>query len=75
MNNLNIVMDTSQVDELHPDKQHPSQMLFPVEKSLTCSLSKISPVLPLEAKRAKGESSFTLFLNNHPLTHSGPPFL
>ena len=31
VNNLNIVVDTSQVDELHPDKQHLSQM-FPVEK-------------------------------------------
>ena len=74
VNNLNIVTDTSQVDELHPDKQHLSQM-FLLKKSLMCSLSKISPVLPLEAKRAKGESSFTLFLNKHPLTHSGPPFV
>ena len=35
VNNLNIVMDTSQVDELHPDKQHLSQM-FTVEKNPLC---------------------------------------
>lgn len=34
-------------------------MLFPFEKCLPCSLSHLSPVLPLEAKRAKGESHFT----------------
>lgn len=72
--NLNTVMDTCQVDEPHTDKQHPTQM-FPFETCLTFSLSQILPVLPLDSKRAKGEPSFALCLNNYLLTHSGAPLL
>lgn len=73
VNNLNIVMDTSQVDELHPDKQHLSQM-FPVEKNPYVFLIQNLTGFTFRSKEGHRRVFFTLFVNKH-IDASQAPFL